>query len=798
MPRSERSHADAEMAERIRAHDWAGTSLGPMEAWPPSLITVVDLMLATAQLATLAVGPERIFLYNDESSRHYGSRHPKILGQPLANAFAHEFANVAPFYDRVFAGESLHVSNQSLDPALTGQPEVFDAYLTPVRDRDGRVVAAYMTGLAVGGQQRAEATLRESEAKQAFLLRLADDLRARSDVVEIQAAASRLLAEQLGADRAFYCEIEDAPGARVALVRGQYAGVSEPFPDRLDYDAFGLDWTSKVLSRGEPVVIADLDQDPRSTEHTRAAWRALGIDALIIVARVEHGREFVNCGVFQNSRRQWSSAEVDLVRDAAERTWAAAERARAEAALRESEERLRQFGDASQDILWSRDAATLQWQYLTPAFETIYGLKREEALSGNNYRGWLELIVPEDRKLATAMISRVRAGEHVTFDYRIRRPLDGAIRWMRNTDFPITDANGKVVLIGGIGHDMTELRKTELRFQTLVEGIAQLVWRAVGGGEWTWASPQWTDYTGQSEPESRGWGWLEALHPEDRGAAHEAWSDAAERGGFQVEYCLRRNADGAYRWFQTRATPVRNEGGEIVEWLGASTDIHDLRIAEQRQKVLLAELQHRVRNILGVIRSVVGRTAQTSHSVEDFAAHFEGRLNAMARTQVILTRALGAAVDLELLVRDELHAQVADERRISIEGPEVRLSAKAAEILTLAIHELATNAVKYGALGADTGRVDVRWTTDQRPSGFWLRLEWVESGVKVASLAPRREGFGSELIKTRVPYELKGNGQLRLRPGGVACIIEFPLRAGESILQTDAATVTPLRGAPRT
>jgi PAS domain S-box-containing protein len=184
------------------------------------------------------------------------------------------------------------------------------------------------------------------------------------------------------------------------------------------------------------------------------------------------------------------------------------QRKKAEEALRESEERLRQFGEASQDALWIRDVETLQWTYLTPAFEAIYGISRAEALSGDNYRNWVDLIVPEDREYATEMIRRVRQGEHVTFEYRVRRPIDGEVRWLRNTDFPITDEHGKVILIGGIGHDATELHEAELRFRSLLEGIPQLVWRAVDGGHWTWASPQWTEFTGQAEADSHSLGWL--------------------------------------------------------------------------------------------------------------------------------------------------------------------------------------------------------------------------------------------------------------------------------------------------
>ncbi len=457
----------------------------------------------------------------------------------------------------------------------------------------------------------------------------------------------------------------------------------------------------------------------------------------------------------------------------------------AEATLRESEERLRQFGEASQDILWIRDAATLQWIYLTPAFEAIYGLTREEALAGDdNYRTWQKLILPEDRDHALRCIAAVQAGRRVSFEYRIRRQRDGAIRWLRNTDFPIREADGQIRMIGGIGQDFTEIREAELRFRTLVEGLPQLVWRAVNEGDWTWASPQWVECTGQSEVHYAGWGWLDAVHPDDQEAARAAWSRAFAEAGFTVEHRLRRQ-DGQYRWFQTRAAPVRDEEGRIIEWFGTSTDIGDLLTSRELQQTLLAELQHRVRNILAVTRSIVRRSADAERSVEDYIQHLEGRISALARTQVMLTRHPGAGVDLEDMVRDELLVQAASEDQFSIDGPDVELSPKAAEVLTLAVHELATNATKYGAFSRDGGTLDLSWTVERRDGCDWLLMHWQEHGVSILESAPRRQGFGTELIARRIPYELKGHGSFELKPGGVVCRIEFPLIPGESILQTD-------------
>jgi two-component sensor histidine kinase len=264
-----------------------------------------------------------------------------------------------------------------------------------------------------------------------------------------------------------------------------------------------------------------------------------------------------------------------------------------------------------------------------------------------------------------------------------------------------------------------------------------------------------------------------------------AWSHAMETGGFSVEYRLRHRDEG-YSWFSTHATPVRDDDGAIVEWMGTSTDIHGLRQLQDRQRILLAELQHRVRNIMAMIRSVARRTSEGPVTVGDYIEHFEGRINAMARTQTLLTRAPGAGVDLQNLVRDELEAQAAKPMQYSCRGPDIALSPKAAEVLTLAVHELATNAIKYGALGISDGLVNIEWAEERRGDRDWLRLDWTELRVTLPADSGKRKGFGTELVTRRVPYELKGRGKMEFRPTGLHARIEFPLVPGQSILQTDA------------
>ncbi|WBH18134.1 sensor histidine kinase [Sphingomonas radiodurans] len=196
--------------------------------------------------------------------------------------------------------------------------------------------------------------------------------------------------------------------------------------------------------------------------------------------------------------------------------------------------------------------------------------------------------------------------------------------------------------------------------------------------------------------------------------------------------------------------------------------------AVEREKLLRAELQHRVRNMLAVIRSIFSRTIESGHSSADVADHFRGRLDALARFQVARgVNPLGPSY-LEDIVRDEFQSFEFDER-IEIEGEDVAIPNDVAQALGLAIHELATNAVKFGALSTPDKRtrLNVRWHTADGD----LVVEWLESGVAVLASVPVRRGFGREFIEHALPYQVAASTRFDLLPGGISCRIAIPLQA---------------------
>lgn len=356
---------------------------------------------------------------------------------------------------------------------------------------------------------------------------------------------------------------------------------------------------------------------------------------------------------------------------------------------------------------------------------------------------------------------------------------DGSRFWASGLLMPLKSGDGFVKVTRDLTEQRTvdeQLRENEERFRVLATNIPQLVFRTRPWGHRTWPSPQWIEFTGYGFDESLGLGWLNAIHPEDREATQAAWEEAMRTGDYCVEHRVWRDRDGTYRWHQTRARPVSSHDGD---WVGTMTDVDDLLSLQARQQVLMAELQHRTRNLLAVVQAIATQTIRKSGSFEAFEEEFQGRLRALSRVQSLLARADQQELDLETLIQNELHAHgdgALEEGRITFAGPPVALPASSAQALGLALHELATNALKYGALRQPKGRLAVTWRLISGEPEARVELEWREHGVRMAEPSPSRRGYGSELIERALPYQLKAKTKLDFGPDGVRCVISAPVR----------------------
>ncbi|SEN60860.1 two-component system, chemotaxis family, CheB/CheR fusion protein [Sphingomonas gellani] len=321
--------------------------------------------------------------------------------------------------------------------------------------------------------------------------------------------------------------------------------------------------------------------------------------------------------------------------------------------------------------------------------------------------------------------------------------------------------------------------RTERWLLTLVEGMPQMVWRAVGNGQWTWASPQWFRYTGLTPEESLGDAWLDAIHPEDRGLAVSAWRMADTLDEYQTELRVRA-ADGRYKWFRVCADPVHDGDNTIVEWLGTSTDVHDLRQLQAEQKVLVAELQHRTRNLIAVVHSIFMQTISSAASVDDFRNRFENRLAALSRVQGLLSTSQQNPITIRSLLDLELNA-LAEARvaeQVTLSGPDTIIRSATAQTLALGVHELSTNALKYGALSHCGGRLHIRWYEHAANDQQWLCLEWNETGAPIAPEAQHGTGYGRRLIEYALPRQLGARTRIRFGADHMTCFIDLPLRRG--------------------
>jgi len=314
----------------------------------------------------------------------------------------------------------------------------------------------------------------------------------------------------------------------------------------------------------------------------------------------------------------------------------------------------------------------------------------------------------------------------------------------------------------------------EAHFRTLADTVPHLVWRSVDGGRWIWGSPNWRSYTGQAKEECCGRGWLGAVHPDDRDVTCQAWEAARTQGWLEVDHRIRCAQDGAWHLHHTRGTLLRegspSEGEGRQEWVGVSTDIEDVTRLQGEQRNLLLEVQHRTRNLLALVRMMAGKSLAPTPGRDDFGA----RLAALGRVQAFLARSGAWVVPLRDLVEAELRAIGDSEAgKTEVVGPSVELPGAMVQPIALALHELAANAAKHGAMAHPTGHLAILWWLEGADGTTRLVIEWRETGVAMPQdPAPGR--FGRRIIERTVPYQLKGEARLELGIEGVYCRLALP------------------------
>ncbi len=319
----------------------------------------------------------------------------------------------------------------------------------------------------------------------------------------------------------------------------------------------------------------------------------------------------------------------------------------------------------------------------------------------------------------------------------------------------------------------------------------ELALEAAGLGEFEWdmardvyaISPRMSAITGvpAGEMPAQGGHALEPyVHPDDVATVRADQARHLAAGGpYEMEFRHIRPDTGATVTMRLAGIVSLASDGAPLGVIGIVEDITQRRLEEDQRQTLMAELDHRVKNVLATVQALAIQTARRTSSLEGFLQNFSGRLKAMGSANELLTAARWRGAAIDHLCGAELGALAPGQT--GWQGPELFLTPRAANALSLALHELATNAVKFGALSAETGRVDIRWT--RLPDGGF-ELVWNETGGPTVT-PPTRTGFGSTLLEQVTSRELNGGTEIEYRPAGVHAV----LRAGAAAVAPRPETV---------
>jgi PAS domain S-box-containing protein len=396
---------------------------------------------------------------------------------------------------------------------------------------------------------------------------------------------------------------------------------------------------------------------------------------------------------------------------------------------------------------------------------------------GRDFAEVLRVLVDETRadEVAGAFRHTLETGEpHIVPEQATIRRDSGITEYFewRLDRIPLPDGRyGVVCYFRSISHQVQArlaIAESEKRFRTLADSAPALIW-VNGRDGCEYVNRGYLAFVGADDKEVRGRGWERFVHPDDRKDHFDAYQSAeATRSSFDAEFRFRRH-DGEYRWLKSVGQPRLGPNGEFLGYAGLSIDITERKQAEQTQQLLVNELNHRVKNTLASVQAIAQHTLRRTKDPSEFVTSFRGRIQSLSRVHSILSDSTWQGAGLRELIRDQLLLGSVDETRLTASGPVVRLGPQTALHLALMLHELGTNAIKYGALSRPHGQVAITWTVEDG----MLRLRWAERGGPPVS-APTTLGFGMILIEQSAKSE-GGEARLSLDADGVAWEIGLPL-----------------------
>ena len=422
----------------------------------------------------------------------------------------------------------------------------------------------------------------------------------------------------------------------------------------------------------------------------------------------------------------------------------------------------------------------------------IWGRTPRSGQTHDEFRGSARVFDLDGTPVARSMVSEVLAtGIPVRDVERIVERADGTRLIVSVNIDPLRDAKGAVVGAVNCFLDVTERKRMdsalersrqdaleqEQRFAATYEHAAIGISEIAPDGRFLRINEAICAITGYSREHLLANPLFTHTHPDDADPDRDAFRRqvAGELGFYSIEKRFIRK-DGRIIWVSVRSSPVRDADNRLLYLVRVVQDITERKAAEQRQKLLMDELNHRVKNTLATVQSLAAQTARNAHTPSEFRERFEGRLIALSKAHDQLTVHHWESADLRDLLSGSLapYAGSAPDR-VVLRGEDVVLKPRAVLTLAMAVHELTTNAAKYGALSVPAGRIEIQWRPQRAENGReQLLIEWLERGGPAVAV-PDQRGFGSKLIEGSIAAELGGVARLDFAPQGLRCDIVIPM-----------------------
>jgi PAS domain S-box-containing protein len=452
------------------------------------------------------------------------------------------------------------------------------------------------------------------------------------------------------------------------------------------------------------------------------------------------------------------------------------ERKRVEANLAERQAQLALFVEHAPAAIAMFDRE-MRYVAVSRRFAVDFRLPRDVQLIGRSHYE----VFPEVPQRWRDIHARVLAGEELSNEEDQFTRQDGRTEWTGWSMAPWRGGDGRIggaVLFAEVRTEKVEARRaladSEARFRAAFENAAVGVAIVGTEGSILRANNSFARMLGYSVEELTTRTFQDLTHPDDLANNLSELNRALV--GEADSYCIEKRyvrKDGGIVWASLTVGCVREMDGRVDYFVSVIQDITERKRVEEQQRTLLAELDHRVKNALATVSAVVSHTQQGSRSVVDFVAALDGRIRSMATTHELLSSHRWQGVSLTELVGREL-APYATCDNTEINGPGILLKPEAAQAMAMVLHELATNAAKYGALSTKKGRVSIRWNRqlNGHPRSH-LVFEWQEvGGPPVVALG--RSSYGTRTIRDLIPYEFGGTVELALAPEGVRCHLVLP------------------------